>query len=55
MISLQQAFSFSKSQNPGLVILIKGEIITDLQYDGKTPHEKQRITIRRIVLIIEDK
>ena len=30
-------------------------MIADLQDDGKSPDEKQRFTIRRIILIIEDK
>ena len=55
MTSLQQAYSFSKSQNPDLVSLIKGEMIADLQDAGKLPDKKQRFTIRRIILLIEDK
>ena len=31
------------------------EIIADLQDAGKSPDEKQRFTIRRLILIIEDK
>ena len=54
MTSLQQVYSFSKSQNLELDFLIKGEIIADLQDAGKSPDEKQRFTIRRIILIIED-
>ena len=41
MTSLQQAYSFSISQNPDLVLLIKGELIADLQDAGKSPDEKQ--------------
>ena len=55
MTGLQQAYSYSKSQNPDLVFLIKGEMIADLQDAGKSPDEKQRFTIRIIILIIEDK
>ena len=55
MTGLQQAYSFSKSQNLDLVFLIKGEMNADLQDAGKSPDEKQRFTIRRIILIIEDK
>ena len=39
--SLQQAYSFSKSQNPDLVFLIKAKIIADLQDAGKALNEKQ--------------
>ena len=35
--------------------LIKRKMIADLQDAGKSPNEKQRITIRRIILILEDK
>ena len=42
-------------QNLDLVFLIKGEMIADLQDAGKSPDKKQRFTIRRIILIIEDK
>ena len=37
------------------LFLIKGEMIADLQDAGKSPDENQRFTIRRIILIIEDK
>ena len=30
-------------------------MIAELQDAGKTPDEKQRITIRRIIFILEDK
>ena len=53
MTSLQQAYSFSKSQNLDLVF--KGEMIADLQDVGKSPDEKQRFTILGIILIIESK
>ena len=49
------ANSFSKSHNPDHVFLIKWKIIADLQDAGKTPDEKQRFTIRIIILTIEDK
>ena len=47
------AYSFSKSQNPDVVFLIKGEMIADLQDAGKSPDEKQRFTLRRIILTIQ--
>ena len=37
------------------LFLTKGEMIADLQDVEKSPDEKQRFTIRRIILIIEDK
>ena len=55
MTSLQQVYSFSKSQNLDLVFLIKGEMIADLQDAGKSQDEKHRFTIRRIILLLEDK
>ena len=55
MTSLQQAYSFSKSENLDLVFLMKGEMIADLQDTVTSPDDKQRFTIRRIILIIEDK
>ena len=55
MTGLQQAYSFSKSHNLDLVFLIKGEMIADLQDTVKSPDEKQRFTIGRIILILEDK
>ena len=55
MTSLQQAYNCSKSHNLDLVFFIKGEMIADLQDAGKSQNEKQRFTIRRIILILEDK
>ena len=55
MTTLRQAYSFSKSQNPDLVFLIKGEMIADLQDAGQIPDQKQRFPILIIILTIEDK
>ena len=55
MTCMLQAYSFSKSQSPDLAFLIKGEMIADLQNTGKTPDEKPSLTIRIIILIIEDR
>ena len=55
MTSLQQAYTFYKISDFRPCFLIKEEMIADLQDAGKSPDEKQRFTIRRIILIIEDK
>ena len=47
--------SFFKISESKPYFLIKGEMIVDLQDAGKTPDEKQRFTIRKIILIIEDR
>ena len=55
MTCLQQVYIFFQNLRIQALFLIKGEMIADLQDAGKSPDEKQRITIRIIILIIEDK
>ena len=49
MPSLLQVYSFSKSQDPDLVVSIKENEMNDLQDVGNTAEEKQRFTIRIII------
>ena len=56
MIGLQQAYSFYQNLRiQTFFFFIKGEIIASLQDAGKSSNEKRRFTIRRIILITEDK
>ena len=52
--SLQQAYSFSKSQNPDLVFNLWGNDCR-LTRCWKITRRETKITIRRIILIIKDK
>ena len=55
MIGLPQACNSSKIYGSSACFLIKGKMMEDLQDVGKTPDERHRFTIHRIISIIEDR